>query len=419
MMNIELPQYAKQLFTPKRYKILHGGRGGAKSWTVACVLLLMAGQKPLRVLCTREVQKSIRDSVYRLLLDTIERLGLSHFFEPLEKEIRAINGSLFLFSGLREHTIDSIKSFEGVDIVWVEEAHSVTKRSWDILTKTIRRENSQIWLTLNPNLETDETYQRFIVNPPDNAWVCQVNYNDNPWFPVVLEEERQNDEKRLPKDEYEHIWLGQPRTTADGAIYREEVSQLVFERRIKEVPYDALLPVYTVWDLGWNDAMSIILCQRDTSCVRIIGYIEDSHKTLDYYVSLLEKLPYRYGRDFLPHDGRTRNFQTGKSTEEILRQLGRNPYILDAMPIEDGIRNARMLFSQCYFDKDKTVRLVECLKRYKRRVDSNNVAREPLHDDYSHGADAFRYMAMATPLMKSYFEQPKYEPRPPTDWRVA
>lgn len=415
-MNINLPQYAKQLFTPKRYKILHGGRGGAKSWTVACVLLLMAGQKPLRVLCTREVQKSIKDSVYRLLLDTIERLGLSHFFEPLEKEIRAINGSLFLFSGLREHTIDSIKSFEGVDIVWVEEAHSVTKRSWDILTKTIRRENSQIWLTLNPNLETDETYQRFIVNPPDNAWVCQVNYYDNKWFPAVLEEERQNDEKRLPKDEYEHIWLGKPRTTADGAIYREEVSQLVFEQRIKEVPYDALLPVYTVWDLGWNDAMSIILCQRDTSCVRIIGYIEDSHKTLDYYVGLLEKLPYRYGRDFLPHDGRTRNFQTGKNTEEILRQLGRNPYILDAMPIEDGIRNARMLFSQCYFDKDKTVRLVECLKRYKRRVDSNNVAKEPLHDDYSHGADAFRYMAMAVPLMKS--NDYKYSPAPAMDWRL-
>ena len=417
-MNINLPQYAKQLFTPKRYKILHGGRGGGKSWTVACVLLLMAGQKPLRVLCTREVQKSIRDSVYRLLLDTIERLGLSHFFEPLEKEIRAINGSLFLFSGLREHTIDSIKSFEGVDIVWVEEAHSVTKRSWDILTKTIRRENSQIWLTLNPNLETDETYQRFIVNPPDNAWVCQVNYYDNKWFPAVLEEERQNDEKRLPKDEYEHIWLGQPRTTADGAIYREEVSQLVFEQRIKEVPYDALLPVYTVWDLGWNDAMSIILCQRDTSCVRIIGYIEDSHKTLDYYVSLLEKLPYRYGRDFLPHDGRTRNFQTGKSTEEILRQLGRNPYILDAMPVEDGIRNARMLFSQCYFDKDKTVRLVECLKRYKRRVDSNNVAREPLHDDYSHGADAFRYMAMAVPLMNNGNHKHTYTPAPAMDWRL-
>ncbi|MBR7002839.1 MAG: PBSX family phage terminase large subunit, partial [Neisseriaceae bacterium] len=387
-MNIELPQYAKQLFTPKRYKILHGGRGGAKSWTVACVLLLMAGQKPLRVLCTREVQKSIKDSVYLLLSDTIKRLELSYFFTVLNTEIRAKNGSLFLFSGLREHTIDSIKSFEGVDIVWVEEAHSVTKRSWDILTKTIRRENSEIWITLNPNLETDETYQRFIVNPPDNAWVCQVNYYDNKWFPAVLEEERQNDEKRLPKDEYGHIWLGELRTTADGAIYREEFSQLVFEQRIKEVPYDALLPVYTVWDLGWNDAMSIILCQRDTSCVRIIGYIEDSHKTLDYYVSLLEKLPYRYGRDFLPHDGRTRNFQTGKSTEEILRQLGRNPYILDAMPVEDGIRNARMLFSQCYFDKDKTVRLVECLKRYKRRVDSNNVAKEPLHDDYSHGADA-------------------------------
>ena len=418
-MNLQLPQYAKVLFEPKRYKVLYGGRGGGKSWSVACVLILLATQKPLTVLCTREVQKSIKNSVKKLLDETIERLNLNGFFTSLETEIRGKNGSVFLFSGLKEHTIDSIKSFEGVNFVWVEEAHSVTQRSWEILTKTIRRENSEIWLTLNPNLDTDDTYLRFIATPNDNVMLICVNYDSNPFFPKVLEEERKRDEVRLSKDDYENIWLGKPKTVADGAIYQREVAQMVVENRIKEVPYDAMLPVYTVWDLGWNDAMSIILCQRDTNCVRIIGYIEDSHKTLDYYVGLLEKLPYRYAKDFLPHDGRTRNFQTGKSTEEILRQLGRNPFILDAVPIEDGIRNARMLFSQCYFDKDKTPRLIECLKRYRRRIDNNNVAREPLHDDYSHGADAFRYMAMATPLMNDSFRQPEYTPRPATDWRLA
>lgn len=417
-MNISLPQYAKQLFIPKRYKVLYGGRGGGKSWSVACVLLLMAAQRSLRVLCTREVQKSIKDSVYRLLSDTIKRLGLSHFFTILETEIRGKNGSLFLFSGLKEHTIDSIKSFEGVDITWVEEAHSVTKNSWDILTKTIRREGSEIWLTLNPRLDTDETYLRFIVNPPDNAWVCKVNYDSNPWLPDVLEEERQNDEKRLPKDEYDHIWLGELRTTADGAIYKHEMANLYSENRVCDVPYDSMLPVYTVWDLGWNDAMSIILCQKDTHSIRIINYIEDTHRTLDYYVGLLNSKPYRYAIDFLPHDGKTHNFQTGKSTEDLLRSMGRSPQALDACPIADGIRNARLMFSRCYFDKDKTGRLLECLKRYRRKLDTNGTPTSPLHDEYSHGADAFRYLSQALDFMSNNHDVTSYVPAEPPDWRT-
>ena len=416
-MRLQLPKYAKRLCAEHfLYKVLHGGRGGGKSHTIARIFVTRAIDKKTDILCTREIQKSLDNSVKKLLAEVIKEMGLTHFFDVQERKIIGKNGSLFVFAGLQEHTVESIKSYENFDLVWIEEGHSISKKSWELLDPTIRKQGAEIYVSMNPDLETDEMYQRFIVNPPNDALVIQVNYYDNPFFPEILEKKRQNAEKSLPKEEYEHIWLGKPRVVADGAIYRNEVTQLVFEQRIKEVPYDALLPVYTVWDLGWNDAMTIILCQRDTNCVRIIGYIEDSHKTLDYYVSLLEKLPYRYGRDFLPHDARTRNFQTGKSTEEILRQLGRNPYILDAMPVEDGIRNARMLFSQCYFDKDKTVRLVECLKRYKRRVDSNNVAREPLHDDYSHGADAFRYMAMATPLMKS--NDYKYTPAPAMDWRL-
>lgn len=157
-LEITLPSKLRPLYQPRRYKVMHGGRGGGKSHGVAQVLLDLAARHPLRILCAREIQKSMRDSVHRLLRDYVARLGLQSFFEVLDTEIRGANGSLFLFTGLQSHTVDSIKSFEGVDIVWVEEAHGVSKRSWDVLIPTIRKEGSEIWMTLNPDMDTDETY---------------------------------------------------------------------------------------------------------------------------------------------------------------------------------------------------------------------------------------------------------------------
>ena len=150
-INWTLPEKLEPLYQPRRYKVMHGGRGGGESHGVAQVLLDIGARTPLRILCAREIQKSMRDSVHRLLKDYIIKLGLESFYEVLDNEIRGLNGSLFLFSGLQSHTVDSIKSFEGVDIVWVEEAHGVSKKSWDVLTPTIRKAGSEIWLTLNPD----------------------------------------------------------------------------------------------------------------------------------------------------------------------------------------------------------------------------------------------------------------------------
>ena len=387
------------LFKPWRFKVMHGGRGSSKSWSVARALLILAAQKPLRVLCTREVQKSIKDSVHRLLTDQIQALGLGHLYEVLETEIRGANGSLFVFAGLAQHTVESIKSFEGVDIVWVEEAQVVTKRSWDVLTPTIRKPGSEIWLTLNPDMDTDETYVRFVQAPPANAWVQQVNYTDNPWFPEVLEQERLDTLRRDPEN-YPNIWEGRPKRVAAGAIYRHEIDKLFADGRVRPVPYDPVLKVHTVWDLGWNDAMTIGFFQRASSELRVIDYIEDSHHTLDWYVAEIEKRTYRWGTDFLPHDARARNTQTGKSTEEALKAMGRNTYVHDADSTEEGIKSARLVFSRCYFDETKTARLVECLKRYKRKINQRTgEPMEPEHDEYSHGADMFRYAAMSVELM--------------------
>ena len=415
---LQLPAKLSGLFQPKRYKVMHGGRGGGKSWAVAAALLVLAADRPLRILCAREVQKSMRDSVHRLLKDTIVRLGIESFFEVLDAEIRGLNGSLILFSGLQSHTVDSIKSFEGVDIVWAEEAHGISKRSWDVLIPTIRKDGSEIWMTLNPDMDTDETYQRFIATPSDDTWACEINWRDNPWFPETLNQERLKSKRSQSAVDYDHVWEGKPRTVAEGAIYQHEILSLYAESRVIGVPYDPTLPVHTVWDLGWNDAMTIGFVQRGPMDVRILDYIEDSHRTLDWYVTQIEKRPYRWGHDYLPHDGRTRNFQTGKSTEEQLQSMGRKPIVLAQTSVEEGIKAARMMFPRCYFDKTKTVRLLECLKRYRRALHvQTNEPMAPLHDAFSHGADMFRYIGQAVPIMPNVM-QVQYDEPPPADWRT-
>ncbi|QOG52114.1 PBSX family phage terminase large subunit [Neisseria gonorrhoeae] len=418
-VDLKLPAKLDGLFKPCRYKVMYGGRGGGKSHGAASALLALGAQRPLRILCVREIQKSMRDTVHRLLKDKVAQLGLGHFYEITDFEIRGANGTLFVFSGLQSHTVDSIKSFEGIDIVWVEEGHGVSKKSWDVLTPTIRKEGSEIWITLNPDMETDETYRRFIAMPSEDTWLCEINWRDNPWFPEALNRERLKAQRSMNKEDYGNIWEGMPRMVSEGAVYRHEIQDAFHSGRVTLVPYDSSLPVHTVWDLGWNDAMTIGLVQRDLTSVRIIGYIEDTHRTLDWYVAELEKLPYRWGTDFLPHDGRTRNFQTGKSTMEILTGLGRKSvFVQNATGIEEGIRAARMLFPKVYFDKDKTARLLECLKRYDRQIHAKTgVAMGPLHDEYSHGADMFRYLAQAVDLMDTG-SNTGYTETPVSDWRL-
>lgn len=393
------PGWAKPLFEPHRIKTLYGGRGSGKSWAVARALITLAARRPIRVLCAREVQRSIRDSVHRLLCDQIERLGLGAGFVTTEHEIKHVNGSLFVFSGLAQHTVESIKSFEGCDICWVEEAQTVSKRSWDILTPTIRKSGSEIWLTLNPDMDTDETYSRFVEQPEPDSWTHAANWKDNPWFNEELEKERQSTLRRDPQA-YPNIWDGQPKRVADGAIYRYEMTKVYEEHRVRPVPYDPLLKVHTVWDLGYADSMAIGFWQRQGSEVRCIDYIEDSYRTLDFYVAEIEKRKYRWGSDFIPHDGRARDFKTGKSTEEHLSTMGRNPSVLPMVAVEEGIKAARLMFPRVWFDETKCAGLLEHLKRYQRVIPINTgEPGQPLHDAHSHGADMVRYAAMAVELM--------------------
>jgi phage terminase large subunit len=395
----QFPDKLDFLFQPHRYKVAYGGRGSGKSWGFARALLLQASNKPLRILCAREIQRSIRQSVHQLLTDQIQSLGLGPFYEVLESEIRGINGSLFSFTGLANNTVESIKSFEGVQVVWCEEAQTISKKSWDILIPTIRKPDSEIWVSFNPNIDTDNTYQRFVIDPPENAKVVKINWQDNPWFPQVLEDERQHSLKTNP--DYANIWEGDCKAAVDGAIYSNEIREAQEGGRITTVPYDPMMKVHVVMDLGWNDSMSVILCQKGISDLRIIGYIEDDHRTLDSYSAQLKNLSYNWGTMFLPHDGQSKDFKHGISAEEIMKKLGWDIRIVPKADIESGIKLARMNFHRIYFDKSAQ-RLVECLKNYRRSINSaTNEPGAPLHDEFSHGADAFRYLCTSIEAMKN------------------
>ena len=239
--NVEFPEKLECLFNPpnSRYRVLYGGRGGAKSWGVARALLIKAVQSQLRILCAREFQTSLKDSVHKLLSDQIDELGLTGHYEVTQATIRCkTTGSEFFFAGLKNN-VTNIKSFEGVDICWVEEAQSVSKMSWNVLIPTIRKEKSEIWITFNPELETDETYQRFVLNPPDDCVVTKINWSDNPWFPDTLRLEK-DALKARDIEQYNTVWEGICRQTVDGAIFAKEMQLAELDNRITRVPYDAV-----------------------------------------------------------------------------------------------------------------------------------------------------------------------------------
>lgn len=389
-----VPPAFEELFTPSRYKIYYGGRGGAKSWAYARALLTLAAKSNVRILCAREIQKSIKDSVHKLLSDQIKILGLESAFQILETEIRGVYGSLFSFVGLK-HNTTNIKSHEGADICWVEEAHAVSKSSWDILIPTIRKPGSEIWVSFNPELEDDNTYQRFVVNPPDNAIVKKVGYQDNPWFPDVLEEERLALKERDP-DAYSHVWEGNCRQMLDGAIYANELRLAAEEGRITKVPYDASRPVDVFFDLGWADHTSIWFTQTIGLEIRMLKYYQNNLQPIQHYIQTLQGSGYVIGKVHLPHDAQAKQLGTGRSIEEIMRSSGFNVVVVPKLSIDDGISAARTVFGACWFDREKCSDGLQALRHYRYDVDpdSGKYSQRPLHDWSSHGADAFRYFAV-------------------------
>ena len=391
----EFPVKLQPLFKKARYKILDGGRGGAKSWGIARALLLMAAKSPLRILCAREFQASIKDSVHKLLCDQIEALGLLPFYEITQTSIRGANGSEFAFIGLKNNPTN-IKSFEGVDICWVEEGQTVSRLSWNILIPTIRKTGSEIWVSFNPDLETDETYQRFVVKPPRDAVIIKINWSDNPWFPDTLRIEKDALKERDPKA-YANVWEGMCRRTVDGAIFATEMDRAEADGRLTKVPYDPTKPVHAVCDLGWSDATAWWFVQFVGMETRLIRYFEDTQRTMTSYLAQLQTFGYVYDTIWLPHDAENQTLAAnGRSIEEIVRGAGFKTSIMPRVPIVDSINAARTIFPNLWFDRENCADGLNCLRHYRYEVDPDTglFSKNPLHDQYSHGADAFRYIAL-------------------------
>lgn len=407
-----------------RYKGAYGGRGAAKSRSFATALLIRGMKRKQRALCCREIQKSIKESVHQLLANQIVALGMQDFYSVLTTEIRGRRGTSFGFAGLR-YNATGLKSYEDADVAWVEEGQAVSKTSWGILIPTIRNEGSEIWVSFNPEFEDDDTYQRFVIRPPKNSIVVEVNWRDNPWFPDVLEQERVELKERDPA-EYDHVWEGKCRKWLEGAIYANELRAAYEQKRIRVVEHDPHAKVYTAWDLGRTDDTAIWWYQLVGGEIHIIeSYAESGGSPADFATQILGKqttidiingelkvtigdaIPelahrtdYKYETHWLPHDAKAKTLAAhGKSTQQQLQQaLGWGKVrIVPNLSREDGIKAARTTFPRCWFDADKTADGLKALRKYRREVkeDEISLSKAPKHDWTSHYADAFRYLAVA------------------------
>ncbi len=385
-----------------------------KSWQFARALLLLAIQPSLlwgaeaatrwpkdsgpRFLCARETQKSIVESVHQVLTEQIGLMGLQGRFVIQDQTIFAPGTNAeFLFAGLRQH-VNNMKSFEACDIAWVEEAATVSKNSWNVLIPTIRKQGAEIWATFNPELESDETYKRFVVSPPENSRVKFTTWRDNLWLSDRMRRDMADLKKRNEAD-YNHVYEGQCKSTTEGAVYAQELALIDREQRVLRVPHDPARPVHTFWDLGYGDATSIWFAQSHPFEFRIIDYLSASLKGLSYYTKELQERPYTYGVHWLPWDGAAKELGSERSIQEILQEtFGKERVrIAKRLSVVDGIAAVRAIFPKCFFDSEKCADGIQALRHYKYTYDESLLTfkHEPLHDWASHGADAFRTLAVS------------------------
>jgi len=406
-----MPKIFRPLDEQYRYKVMFGGRGSAKSWTVAKKLLIKGTEKPTRILCTRELQKSIKQSVHKLLVDQISILGLKAFYTVTDTAIKGLNGTEFMFMGVK-HNTEEIKSTEGVDICWIEEAHALTETSWDIIDPTIRKGGSEIWVTFNTRFKFDHIYQLFIANdPPPGSWVQRVNHGDNPYFTEVLTDQMEH-MKTIDFEKYLHIWEGQLKMLAEGAIFGKQILLAHSEKRICSIPIEASCEVHTFWDLGRNDHTAIWFMQAIGKEFRLIDYYENRLEDIDHYCRIIKDKGYLYGTHYMPHDIEHQMLGMNKSRREQFESGGVKPIhtVPRVSEKNEAIEMGRKIFPRVWIDQNRCERGIECLSnyRYQYNDDRDTHNKSPHHDWASNGADAF--MQMAQGYMEDLNSGPVYIP---------
>ena len=409
MIQVHIPKAFGDLFHPKRYKVYHGGRGGAKSHNIARALLVIGMQRPVRVLCARELQVSIKDSVHKLLSDIIREHGMDEFYTITDKEIRGKNGTEFGFKGLK-HNANELKSYEGADYCWVEEAQIVSDNSWELLIPTIRKTGSEIWLSFNPKNPTDPTWQRFVLQADDDMIVRKVSWRDNPFFGEVMDKERLKLLKNDP-EAYQHIWEGEFDTRFFGGVYAKWVSEIATKGRMLTGLYDPEIPVHTAWDLGWSDPTAIWFWQVVGKEVRLIDYYENNGEDIEHYCDVILKRGYKtYGDHFVPHDAANKILAAGgRSIVQQAHALGIKMRVVAATSVMNGISAGRKVLESTWIDKDKCKDGILCLQQYQFLYDEDRKTfkDKPDHDWSSHCCDAFEIIGQVMQEKIKPEEKPK------------
>lgn len=404
-LDIETPRWAIPLLNQARYKAIYGGRGSGKSHFVGEYIIEEHIINPNdSTVCVREIQKSLDQSVKRLMEGKIEKLNAGDYFEVLDARIRSKRGNgIITFQGMQNHTADSIKSLEGYKRAWVEEAQTLSPYSLDLLRPTIRTPGSELIFTWNPRFKTDAVDKFFRKNPPENAIIASVNWNKNPWFPPELRREMEDDYARDP-DKAEHIWGGAYGAT-QGAILARWVNQAIREGRSNpDVIFDpdgAAIEVSC--DLGFRDTASFWFFQRVMGGVKVLAYDGDTGLDADDWIPRIrEKISElgagrKLGKIWLPHDARAKTFQSKHTTIDRFAQAfgAGNVAIVPMSKKIDQISAARAILPRCEFNSEQCETGLDGLIawEYAYSDDLGVFSREPLHNWASHPSDAFAYGA--------------------------
>ena len=381
------------LFEPHPYKVAWSGRDAGKSWAYSMAILQLGLERPLRIVGLRETMRSLEDSVHKLLGDQVKRLGLEAHYTVYQSEIRGKNGTEIFYAGLRNNAI-GIKSMEGCDIFWVEEAQTVSKESWETLIPTVRKPGAELWCTLNPRYAEDDSYRRWITHPPAGAKVVEMSWRDNKYQTQAMAEKRAH-LKNTDPDMYDHVYEGATQSTVQDAVYKAQIQYAEKNGHFCNVGYDARLPVNTYWDLGYGDMVSVWFAQTVAFEHRLIDYYENHHQEINHYLQVMQGLGYVYGTCVFPWDGGAKHVSTGKSTADIVRSRGFNVRVLRQGPAAMEIENLRTIFPQMYFDAKKCAEGIAHLRKYQWGPPSANgvLKREPLHDENSHAARSLGTLA--------------------------
>lgn len=415
---VDFPVKLEFLFEAHRYKVGYGGRGSTKSWSFARGLLILGAEKPLRIVCARFTKDSLKESVHELLTQQIALMEMQHLYRIQEGKIYGTNGTEILFYGLGDRHIDAIKSFEGADIVWVEEAALIGKSAWRKLSPTVRKPGSEIWITFNPELDTDATYVLFVVKPDKQVRSAKINWQENPWFPEVLRVEMES-LRESSYDEYLHIYEGNPKESVEGAIFSNEIKAALTEERITTVPYDRTKPVDIAYDLGFGDPTVLWFVQGYGGFLNFIDFYQSDDEDISHFVMVANQRGYVLRDHWLPWDSAAWQHKKLRgvadkniSIPQIMKALGCNVQQGQGLEKVDSLNLMRGKWPLSRFDREKCAEGLNALRHYQwdrkpLRPDvegGKKGQRQPLHNWASHAADAYA-VACSIPVIET--EKPK------------